>query len=443
MKLFISYAHIDQTWVKQLHKALQDDSHHSVWMDEKLEAGDKWWSRILDEIEACDCLIFVQTISSVHSEFCKAEVKYALDINKPIIPLKLKASDYPPLRDFQVLDVGSEDNLSKILLRIEKGLGDINVSKFPVKSVPRPPLPVRNGGTWRDLPIIDFPIRQDRLVCISKNVSLAHAYHILDDANFRFRHLVVTESGRAGSPVLGIVSLRDMLKRLYGINRQSPDSIRVEDIMTHYTNVSQLEPTFITILQNDSLETVIRKFLIRVTRGPAVARFYYMSAIPVVDDNNNAMSIVSYKDMLNLVNRSVIPLSHSTIEKYYSPTAKLVTMRGEKTPQDARWELGKIGQRDLPIVNDDGELLGLVPDHILLENLDTRKTLGEIMVAVNLLKLQTLTTSLSKMLEEYLPNNISATYYSFAVVDDRKKRQPELLGMIGYRELFHAILESD
>jgi CBS domain-containing protein len=333
--------------------------------------------------------------------------------------------------------------MAMILLHIERGLNELRKQDFPPIDAPLPEMPKSPLSRWRGLPITSFMIAPEKLVCVRKDLSLAEAFNIVENASYRFRHLLITETGKAGSPLLGIVSLRDMLKQIYGGIVSDISTVCVEDFMTIFTTVSQPDPMFVTIRQSDNLETAIEKFMQRISRGPATGRFYYMSAIPVVDDNDNAVSILSFKDILNLASKGILPFGEANVGEYYRPYSKIVTMTGDKRPIDARLQLGKTGQRDVPIVNKDAELLGLVPDHILLQNLATHDTLGEIMVPVTSLKLQTLGTSLSRMLEEYLPNNIAATYYSFVVIDDKKKPKPNLLGMIGYRDLFRAILAND
>ncbi len=135
MKLFISYSHDDEKYVKELARLLEKYGKHSVWMDEDLKGGEHWWSRILDEIEGTTCVIAVLSPSSRDSKYCIAELSYAHELNKPILPLIHKRFDLHDLPDYlqqihnvDIIDIPEskalehcDDSLSNILSEIEKG----------------------------------------------------------------------------------------------------------------------------------------------------------------------------------------------------------------------------------------------------------------------------------------------------------------------------------
>src|SRR5689334_14025170 len=52
-RLFISYARRDAPAVNDLHRDLAR-ADHQVWLDRKLEGGQRWWDEILKEIQKCE-----------------------------------------------------------------------------------------------------------------------------------------------------------------------------------------------------------------------------------------------------------------------------------------------------------------------------------------------------------------------------------------------------
>ncbi len=123
MKLFISYSRDDKAWVYNLRDALRTEGDHDVWLDRSLVVGLDWWQTILEHIEASECFVYVLTPKAVESIYCRAELEYALVLNKPVLPLMLKPCEYPlALRHIQIQSIGDDMSMDKVLLRVERGL---------------------------------------------------------------------------------------------------------------------------------------------------------------------------------------------------------------------------------------------------------------------------------------------------------------------------------
>ncbi|MEP7286833.1 MAG: toll/interleukin-1 receptor domain-containing protein [Chloroflexota bacterium] len=164
MKLFISYSHDDKSYVSELAKALGDDvSQHQVWLDKRLYGGQQWWDAILDKIDDCECFVTILTPRNVSSIFCSAELNYALSLNKPILPLVLKACEISEnLAAIQHLDIG-DMHIEKILRYCEKSFGEIRIEalggkyKLPINRPSRPTLPTPKISTTTQIDK-QFPI---------------------------------------------------------------------------------------------------------------------------------------------------------------------------------------------------------------------------------------------------------------------------------------------
>jgi hypothetical protein len=85
--VFISYQRQQETQIKELVATLE--SHYDVWYDQKLKVGQNWWEEILNHIESMEIVILALSTSYLRSEACQREWKYARDLNKTIIPLRV------------------------------------------------------------------------------------------------------------------------------------------------------------------------------------------------------------------------------------------------------------------------------------------------------------------------------------------------------------------
>lgn len=86
--IFVSYSRTSSDRVQELVRRLRAMGHNP-WFDGELSqrGGRNWWDLILENIRSCDVVLFVMTESSVESRPCLAEVTYAEQLGKPIIPI--------------------------------------------------------------------------------------------------------------------------------------------------------------------------------------------------------------------------------------------------------------------------------------------------------------------------------------------------------------------
>jgi hypothetical protein len=74
---------------------LLDLAGFSVWWDQKLVAGRSYDRAVLQEIDACKCVVVCWSQNSIHSDWVRAEAKIALEQDK-IIPVMLNMVRIPP-----------------------------------------------------------------------------------------------------------------------------------------------------------------------------------------------------------------------------------------------------------------------------------------------------------------------------------------------------------
>lgn len=155
MKLFLSYSRDDKAWTYELHRALNSNKTHSAWIDREITPSTDWWDTILTAIEECDCFLYILSPLSVQSIYCQTEMKYALALNKPILPVMLKFCKLPKELDqkqIQYLDVSSQTDIAvTVLPEIVKNLviveESLNQNKYPSQEAERPAVPTSASHT--------------------------------------------------------------------------------------------------------------------------------------------------------------------------------------------------------------------------------------------------------------------------------------------------------
>ena len=106
MAVFISYSSRDRALVEGLLTALRR-ARQPAWLDEELTGGDAWWRTILEQIRDCEVFIVALSKNMLESKACQAELRYAQDLDKAILPVQIGPLDnlrINPLAHMQVID---------------------------------------------------------------------------------------------------------------------------------------------------------------------------------------------------------------------------------------------------------------------------------------------------------------------------------------------------
>jgi len=110
MKVFISYSSSDKHIREEISEYLEDLGH-TVWADRVLKSGQEWWNEILQEVRQADVLITLISRDYNNSEACDLELRYATELNKYLLPIKVEplSNELLPydLGKLQVLDYHS------------------------------------------------------------------------------------------------------------------------------------------------------------------------------------------------------------------------------------------------------------------------------------------------------------------------------------------------
>lgn len=102
--IFISYSRQDQTYVSKLVEALE--SHHlPVWLDNHIDYGTTWPRIIQEQLEKCGVFLLVMSPRSLNSHWVQCELSLALELKKPIFPLRLEGGRWLAVAAIQTVDV--------------------------------------------------------------------------------------------------------------------------------------------------------------------------------------------------------------------------------------------------------------------------------------------------------------------------------------------------
>lgn len=96
-QIFISYSRADAQFISDfvplLHEAY---GVASVFYDEQIPGGTKWWEMILREIATCDLFIYLCSNESLQSPYCQSELREAVRLQKQILPVIVRPkTNYP------------------------------------------------------------------------------------------------------------------------------------------------------------------------------------------------------------------------------------------------------------------------------------------------------------------------------------------------------------
>lgn len=92
-QLFVSYSRANKAAVDELVRRFPRLGYQG-WVDSELHGGQSWWEVILGQIADCDAFVAVVSRDSLNSEACQKELKWALDLGKPVLPVAVEKAEH-------------------------------------------------------------------------------------------------------------------------------------------------------------------------------------------------------------------------------------------------------------------------------------------------------------------------------------------------------------
>lgn len=149
MQIVISYAREDRAVVAELAGTLRAWGH-DAWTDAGAHSGARWWDEIVGRIQGCDVLLAVTSPASLVSNACTLERRYAMALNKVVLPVlvtPVNMQGLPPdlanihFFDFTVRDVPAAGRLFQAVQQLPPSAP----LPRPLPPPPAPPLSYLNA----------------------------------------------------------------------------------------------------------------------------------------------------------------------------------------------------------------------------------------------------------------------------------------------------------
>ncbi len=433
-RIFISYAHSDGSdLARTLANSLRRLGFEVFLDSDSISPGEDFRFVIDQAIERATHLVVILTPEGVRSR--QVRIEWEMMVNRrdgTVIPLLYIPSEIPlHLQAIQYIDFQDPNRFEHALKQLSEALtkkhSDIQEAI---------------EHDWKKLPCIQFGhhASKSQLACVQKDVPVGKALEIIKRNRYAFRHLLVTEDGQIGSRLLGLLSLRTIEKY---ISENSTQTMFVEQIMDKYN----AEPLFRCVNEKDTISAAIGQFAKFVERYPGTQDRHYMSTLPIIDDQERAVGVISFKDILNemVKENALIPTPDMTVRECMRryPEDRVIVCRDEDSIPNIQVKMHGSGQRDIPVVRnlENPILEGLINDRTLIQYRMTEEKAGNIKADVNTLKLQSPGKRIAEMLRDYLGGRDAYEYYSLVVVDKVNTNTPRLQGLIGYLEIFRKLLQ--
>jgi hypothetical protein len=149
MRIVVSYAREDRGLVEELVGTLSSFGHEP-WTDAGAPSGGRWWNEIIQRIQACDVLLLVMSPAYLTSKACMLERRYAMQLGRPIMPIRVfpfPVQGLPSdLVQVQMLDYTTRD--ASAAARLFQALNQLPPAAplpHPLPLPPPPPLSYLNG----------------------------------------------------------------------------------------------------------------------------------------------------------------------------------------------------------------------------------------------------------------------------------------------------------
>jgi nucleoside 2-deoxyribosyltransferase len=129
VRVFISHSIVDQGFARKVRNLLFQRVNAQVFTTEDLSAGERWETKLRNELVAADVVIAILTPDSVDSGWVLHEIGAAWALEKPIIPLVTRRDvlNKMPVRlaktqVIELTDVESAESADKFVEAFEESL---------------------------------------------------------------------------------------------------------------------------------------------------------------------------------------------------------------------------------------------------------------------------------------------------------------------------------
>lgn len=129
IKVFVSHSAGDAALARKLRNLLWQRLNAQVFSTGDLSAGEKWQTKLRNELAAADVVVALLTPCSAHSSWVLQEIGAAWALGKPIIPVVTRRDVFSTIplslegaNVIELADVESEANAGKFVNAFEDSL---------------------------------------------------------------------------------------------------------------------------------------------------------------------------------------------------------------------------------------------------------------------------------------------------------------------------------
>ena len=101
-RIFISYSHKNQQQLKLIVQILKRALNADIWYDNHLEGGTSFRGDIESQIAERDFFVFLASEDSFQSTFCRKELSFAMETEKPVLPIFIEDCRIPGGQGFRL-----------------------------------------------------------------------------------------------------------------------------------------------------------------------------------------------------------------------------------------------------------------------------------------------------------------------------------------------------
>lgn len=394
--LVISYARENRKLVNEFSKELNKCMR--VWFDRHIEpATQDWWVKICEQIEQCFALVIFLSNDYIQSPYCMSELRYALALKKPIIPILENNCEIPnEIRQIQFIDLRHKDNLEDDLKEAERICAEVipNIrheknyeGKYKVPSQPpkRPQLPgLTLPPQQRGIETktgIEAKEHLSIAAFISADFDFVYDSAIMDDAWLKMigpgRQPYLLVKSKEDETVVGwltrgILSDRypTILWREIGLSieqhQQLVEEISQKSIIPFMVKWGALEIISANMALRDALARFIKTIYIEQQQ-------LIIRAFPVVDEKNTVIGVLAYWHLMEECQRldlipdiSVDECMLKIDSPYYIAVSQDINFRrAERLVDTAGWT-------SIAVTNENGELIGMISREKIKQITDER-----------------------------------------------------------------------
>jgi len=258
--LFISYSHAYDEWSLHLYRAIFDTKLYFPFRDDRIPKTANWWHSLCLNIETSVAVVTMLTPEYLKSSYCMGELEYALELEKPILPImvNLEARDYPEMlakRNIQFVQADlhwteqtMRENILSAMAQISmdyaNGLYPSSLNNFLERSADsRPPVPH---------PVASNESDEDREI----------EQHI---------ETIEAQTGiPADHPPRPQINITEIIKQFYRL--KSSDPFEAGNILTQISQHNDIPFYFELDYERDELRAILEKHVIAEQEAQEFAR---------------------------------------------------------------------------------------------------------------------------------------------------------------------------